>query len=182
MIRINLLPQRRTKTNETVQQQLLAFAGVLVVTIVVSFVWWALTAKEEEARADLVKAKRQELAQLDKIIGEVNEFTAKKKELEDKLAVIQDLKRGKTGPVRALDDLATEIPNRVWLTSMLETGGSVDLEGSAVDHEDVSAFMKSLQKSKYFSNVVLTYSKTGKNQGGTQFYDFKITCTVNYSA
>jgi len=152
------------------------------VTIVGSFVWWALTAKEEEGRADTVKSKQQELAQLDKIIGEVNEFTAKKKELEDKLNVIQDLKKGKTGPVRALDDLATEIPNRVWLTSMVETGGSVVLEGSAVDHEDVSAFMKSLQKSKYFSNVVLGYSKAGRAASGTQFYDFKITCNVNYSA
>jgi type IV pilus assembly protein PilN len=92
----------------------------------------------------------------------VNEFTAKKKELEDKLQIIDQLRKGKTGPVRALDDLAREIPNRVWLTKVEEKGGSVTFEGQAVDHEDVSSFMKSLQKSKYFTNIVLGFSKADR--------------------
>jgi type IV pilus assembly protein PilN len=179
MIRINLLQQKKSARTETVQQQLLAFAAVLVLTIVGSFVWWALKSKEEENRAETVKAKQAELAQLDKIIGEVNEFTTKKKELEEKLQVIQQLKKGKTGPVRALDDLATEIPNRVWLLKMDETAGRVTFEGIAVEHEDVSAFMKALQKSKYFSGVTLGVSKEGAQK---PFYEFKITCSVNYSA
>lgn len=183
MIRINLLPAKKSARTETVQQQLLAFAGVLVVTIVACFVWWALKSKEEENRAETVKAKQQELAQLDKIIGEVNAFTTTKKELEEKLQVIQTLRKGKTGPVRALDDLAAEIPNRVWLTKMEETGGKITFEGNAIDHEDVSAFMKSLQKSKYFTNVVLGYSRTSKdNRQRVTFYEFKITCSVNYAA
>jgi type IV pilus assembly protein PilN len=183
MMRINLLPAKKSARTETVQQQLLAFAGVLVVTIVACFVWWALKSKEAENRAATVKAKQQELAQLDKIIGEVNEFTTKKKELEEKLQVIQTLKKGKTGPVRALDDLATEIPNRVWLVKMEETASRITFEGRAIDHEDVSAFMKALQKSKYFKNVVLGYSKIAKEaKDRVEIYEFKITCQVNYSA
>lgn len=181
MIRINLLPIRQTRKRETVQQQLLAFAGVLVLTIVVCVAWWSWIASEENKRKELIGKKQQELAQLDKIIGEVNEFTTKKKELEEKLGVITSLKKGKTGPVRALDDLATEIPKRVWLLEMKEQGGAVTLTGNAVDHEDVSAFMKALQKSKYFSNIVLGYSRAS-GSGKAGFYEFKITCTVNYSA
>ena len=57
------------------------------------------------------------------------------------------------------------------------------IEGSAIDHEDVSAFMKSLEKSKYFSGIVLGYSKAKKNrENGVTLYEFKITCAVNYSA
>ncbi|MCC7380252.1 MAG: PilN domain-containing protein [Deltaproteobacteria bacterium] len=183
MIRINLLPARKRKGTETVQQQLLAFAAVLVLAIVACFVWWALKAKEADGRAETKKAKEQELAQLDKIIGEVNEFTTKKKELEEKLQVIQSLKKGKTGPVRALDDLATEVPNRVWLSKIEEVSGRMIFEGNAIDHEDVSAFMKALQKSKYFTGVVLGYSRSAKSSKvGVSFYEFKITCAVNYSA
>ncbi len=182
MIRINLLQQKKTIRNESIQRQLLGFAMVIVVTLVGCFVWWAVKNHEADSRQETVKAKQQEVAQLDKIIGEVNEFTQKKKELEEKLNVIQSLKKGKTGPVRALDDLATEIPNRVWLSKMEESGGRMVFEGQAVDHEDVSAFMKALQKSKYFSNVVLGFSKAGKAQGGAVFYEFKITCSVNYTA
>lgn len=181
MIRINLLPVRQTKKRETVQQQLLAFAGVVIATIIGCIVWTGYNSSIKTEREAQIADKRKELAQLDKIIGEVNEFTSKKKELEDKLQIIEQLKKGKTGPVRALDDLATEIPNRVWLTKLDEKGGSMTLEGMAIDHEDVSAFMKALQKSKYFSNIVLSYSKEKRDQSN-RLYDFKITCSVNYAA
>jgi len=183
MIRINLLPIRATRKRETVMQQLLAFAGVLFMTILACVAWWAWSSKEEEKRQSTITAKRTELAQLDKIIGEVNEFTTKKKELQDKLKVITDLRRGKTGPVRALDDLATEIPKRVWLTEMKEEGGSVTFDGRAIDHEDVSQFMKALQKSKYFDGVVLGFSRASVDAASRAvFYEFQITCTVDYSA
>ena len=182
MIRINLLPIQATRRRQTIQHQLLGAAAALIVTIVICIVWTAIRSSEAEEKKAQIVEKQQELAQLDKIIGEVNEFTTKKKELEEKLKIIEDLRKGKTGPVRALDDLATEIPNRVWLEKMTENNGSVTLEGVAIDHEDVSAFMKSLQKSKYFSGIVLGFSKQNKDKSGVNLYEFKITCHVNYSA
>jgi type IV pilus assembly protein PilN len=183
MIRINLLPVRQSKKRETVQQQLLAFAGVIIGTVIGCIVWTAYNSNLASERKEQIAERRKELQQLDKIIGEVNEFTNKKKELEEKLKIIDDLKKGKTGPVRALDDLATEIPNRVWLTKVEEKSSSVTLEGTAVDHEDVSAFMKALQKSKYFRNVVLNFSKQiDSKDGSAPLYQFKIACSVNYAA
>jgi type IV pilus assembly protein PilN len=180
MIRINLLPVRQTRKRETIQQQLLAFVGVIIATIIGCIVWTAYNSSVKADRESQIGDKKKELAQLDKIIGEVNEFTSKKKELEEKLQIIDQLKKGKTGPVRALDDLATEIPNRVWLTKLDEKGGTITFEGRAIDPEDVSAFMKSLEKSKYFSAVTLGFSKSGK-EGTSTIYEFKITCRVNYA-
>ncbi|MBI2375451.1 MAG: PilN domain-containing protein [Deltaproteobacteria bacterium] len=183
MIRINLLPIRQEKRRETVQQQLLAFVGILILVGLACVGWWKMKDNDLQDKIKQVEAKKTEIKQLDKIIGEVNEFTAKKKELQSKLEVIQQLKKGKTGPVRALDDLATEIPKRVWLTKLMEAKGQLTLTGYAIDHEDVSAFMKALQKSKYFTNVNLAYSRTGDvSEGGVETYAFSITCTVNYAA
>jgi type IV pilus assembly protein PilN len=182
MIRINLLPIQATRRRQTIQHQLLGAAAFLILTIVICIVWTAVRSSVAEEKKAQITEKQQELAQLDKIIGEVNEFTTKKKELEEKLQIIEDLRKGKTGPVRALDDLATEIPNRVWLEKMVESNGAVTLEGVAIDHEDVSAFMKALQKSKYFKGIVLGFSKQEKDKSGVNLYQFKITCTVNYSA
>lgn len=183
MIRINLLPIRANLKRETVLRQLLVGAGLIIITIIACIVWTAtISSRVEEKRAQITE-KQNELKQLDKIIGEVNEFTTKKTELEEKLKIIEQLRKGKTGPVRALDDLATEVPNRVWLTNLEEKGGSVTIEGRAIDHEDVSSFMKSLQKSKYFSSIVLGFSKASKDaKTKATLYDFKITCRVNYSA
>jgi type IV pilus assembly protein PilN len=182
MIRINLLPVRQTQKRQTIQQQLVAAAGVVIATIIACIVWTAAVSSHAEELLKQIRDKESERAQLDKVIGEVNEFSAKRKELEDKLKVIDDLRKGKTGPVRALDDLASEIPNRIWLTKVEETSGSVVLEGKAVDHEDVSTFLKALQKSKYFGNIVLGFSKSVQDGKGVTLYEFKITCTVNYSA
>jgi type IV pilus assembly protein PilN len=183
MIRINLLPIQATRRRQTIQHQLLGAAAAVIVVIVGCIVWTAYKSSESEEKKAQIAEKNQELKQLDKIIGEVNEFTSKKKELEDKLKIIDTLRKGKTGPVRALDDLATEIPNRVWLEKMEETNGAVTLSGVAIDHEDVSAFMKALQKSKYFTGIVLGYSKQVKqDKSSVSLYEFKITCAVNYSA
>lgn len=183
MIRINLLPIRQTQKRQTVQQQLLVGALVIMAAIIGCIVWIAVVSSSVTERQEQIAAKQSELQQLDKIIGEVNEFTSKKKELEEKLDIIETLRKGKTGPVKALDDLATEIPNRVWITEMTEAGGSVKIRGTAIDHEDVSAFMKALQKSKYFSGIVLSYSKAAKDaKSNATLYEFEISCSVNYSA
>lgn len=182
MIRINLLPVRQTQKRQTIQQQLLAGAALVVVTIVVCIVWAASVSSTYESKLRLKKQKQDELAQLQKIIGEVNQFNATKKELQDKLKVIDDLRKSKSGPVRAMDDLASEVPNRIWLTSFVEAGGAVTVEGQAIDHEDVSAFMKALQKSKYFTGVQLGYSQQDNPRNKVDLYKFRITCQVNYSA
>jgi type IV pilus assembly protein PilN len=183
MIRINLLPVRQNQKRQTVQQQLVIGGMLLLATVVACVIWSAAISSQVDERNQQIAQKRNELKQLDKIIGEVNEFTTKKQELEDKLKIIDQLRKGKTGPVKALDDLATEIPNRVWLTNINESAGSVSIEGLAIEHEDVSAFMKSLQKSKYFGAINLKSSNEAKDpSSGVTLYQFKITCTVNYSA
>lgn len=183
MIRINLLPIRQTQKRQTVQQQLLAGAAAVIVTLIVCIIWYAKVSGDEKQLRQAKIEKEQELEQLNLIIGKVNELEDKKKELQEKQRIIEDLRKGKTGPVRALDDLATEIPDRVWITELAEQGGSVTIAGKAINHENVSAFMKSLEKSKYFDNIALGFSKASKpDDKGVTLYEFEITCTVNYSA
>lgn len=183
MIRINLLPIRQTQKRQTVQQQLLIGVACLVVTTLGCFGWYYKVSNDAQNLKTEIQKKTQELAQLDKIIGEINELEKKKSELIKKQKIIEDLRKGKTGPVRALDDLATLIPDRVWITEFEEKMGSLTLSGRAINHENVSAFMKALQKSKYFTSVSLGYSRTSKQKTkGVTLYEFQIKCRVNYSA
>lgn len=185
MIRINLLPVRQTQRRQVVHKQLLGGAAALVITVIICIVWYAKVSSDSQELQSAIQQKQTELANLEKIIGQVTDLQAKKKELEDKQGIIDRLRKGKTGPVRALDDLSSEIPDRVWVTELKEQNSSVVIKGMAIEHEDVSAFMKSLQNSRYFSGVSLGYSKakqeTAKSQGVT-LYEFEITCQVNYSA
>ena len=182
MIRINLLPIRQTQKRQTIQQQLIIGCAIVVLTLIGCIIIYSSVSSQAKELQKRIRENQQKLAQLDKIIGEVNKFNEKKKELQDKLEIIESLRRGKTGPIRALDDLATETPDRVWLTELDEQNSRVTISGQAIEHEDVSAFMKTLEKSKYFKEIRLEYSKAGKANKNVTLYDFKITCLVDYSA
>jgi Tfp pilus assembly protein PilN len=78
-----------------------------------------------------------------------------------------------------MDELATIIPNRAWLTEYAEQNGSVVMRGNAVTYEDLSAFAQKLKTSKYFGNVTIKKASQ-KNQSGS--VEWEIDCTANYSA
>src|SRR5919204_124448 len=97
-----------------------------------------------------IVSTRNEIAQLEKTIGEVKSITQDKKALEDKLKILDTLKKARTGPVKVMDELATIIPNRAWIGEFNEQNGSVLMKGWAVTYEDLSAFAQKLKTSKYF--------------------------------
>jgi type IV pilus assembly protein PilN len=95
--------------------------------------------------------------------------------------VIERLEKGKLGPVRVLDELSTNIPKRVWITSFREKEGDLSLRGTGLENADISEFMRALQKSKFFDNVRLKYTQS-TSQEGVLIYKFEITAKVNYAA
>lgn len=181
MIRINLLPVRQKRGHQSTQAQLWIGAVLLLATVLGCVFWAWSVAGTLENRKEQIQTKEQEKKRLAKQIREVKDLEDVMKELKEKLAVIDKLSKSKTGPVRVLDDLSKETPTQVWLTDVDDKSGGMTIKGVSLDHEHVSAFMKALQTSKYFSNVILKHSKETKQKGGT-LYEFSITCKVNYSA
>jgi type IV pilus assembly protein PilN len=180
MIRINLLPVRVSKTKAAGKQQLLLFA-LLVVLVFIGNYWWSKSrASDLAAREDKLRRTRDEIAQLERIIGEVKNIKAQQSELRDKLAVLDKLRAGRQGPVKMLDDLATIIPKKVWLRKMDEKGGAVTFDGTASTIDDVSAFMSALRRSQYFSGVELRKT-TAKADKQFRMVEFTISATANYA-
>jgi type IV pilus assembly protein PilN len=180
MIRINLLPVRVSKKKQAGTQQLVLAALVLVAALGGNF-WWtssrAGTLADQEAKLARTKA---ELTRLDKILGEVKDIKEQQAAVKDKLAVLDRLKLGRSGPVRLLDDLATVIPKRVSLRKLDEKNGVVVFDGSAATIEDVSVFMSALERSEYFSRVELKKT-AAKEDPGHRIVEFTLTATANYT-
>src|SRR6478609_187876 len=100
MIRINLLPVRQAKKKEMGRQQLVLFAGIVFLAFVFNgWGYFSVSTELSGKQADVTK-RQGEIKQLEKIIGEVNTITKDKKALEDKLAVLDELRKGRTGPVK----------------------------------------------------------------------------------
>ncbi|HYX91643.1 MAG TPA: PilN domain-containing protein [Myxococcaceae bacterium] len=156
MIKINLLPVRQVKKREAGKQILLLYAVLLLGALVGNWYWWS---SRDSAREELVKKVRAtdaKIKELERIIGEVNNINRRKKELEEKLAVLNELRKGRSGPVKILDALAEATPKKVWLKEFDEKAGQVKLSGTAFSHEDVAELMRGLQ------NVVWTPKGMGR--------------------
>jgi len=180
MIRINLLPVRISKKKVAGKQQLIFFALAVVFALICNF-WWSRNRTQVLAnREDKLKRTRAEIAQLEKIIGEVKNIKAQQAAVKDKLAVLDKLKAGRQGPVKMLDELATIMPKRVWLRKLDEKGGTATIEGGAGTIEDVSAFLTALKRAQYFSAPELKKT-SAKREGKFKTVDFTITANINYT-
>jgi type IV pilus assembly protein PilN len=180
MIRINLLPVRASRKKQAGRQQVAALAALLIFGLVANFAWSRsrdATLASGEAK---LKATRTEIAQLERIIGEVKSIKAQQATVKDKLAVLDRLKAGRQGPVRVLDDLSTLIPKKLWLRKLDEKVGAISFEGVAASIDDVSAFLSALKRSQYFTSPELrkTVAKAERN---VKLVDFTITAGVNYT-
>jgi type IV pilus assembly protein PilN len=144
MIRINLLPVRQVQKREISRQFLVLVGVVIVLAGVLNYLAYERLASEANRNAKRIAQTQARIAELEKVIGEVNNINKRKKEVEDKLKVLSDLRKGRSGPVRLLDALSTAIPKKVWLTDFDEKSNAVKITGMAASHEDVAEFMRSL--------------------------------------
>jgi len=145
MIHINLLPVRQEKKREVGRQFLVAVGGALFVALLANWLWYDGLASEEKKNAQRIAGTQARIAELEKVIGEVNNINARKKDVQAKLAILADLRKQRTGPVRMLDALSRSIPKKVWLTGFDEKSNAVKMTGRAASHEDVAEFMRALQ-------------------------------------
>jgi type IV pilus assembly protein PilN len=180
MIRINLLPVRVSKKKTVGKQQLLLFGLVIVLGFIGNFFWASSRASELQAREAKVKSLKDEISQLDRIIGEVKNIKDQQAALREKLDILAQLKANRSGPVRVLDALATVTPKRLWLTKMEEKGGAVTYTGAASTIDDVSEFMSALKQNPYFGTVELQKT-TAKLDKGMEFVEFSLTAALNYA-
>jgi type IV pilus assembly protein PilN len=178
MIKINLLPVRAAKKREFGRQQIILFALVLVLASIGNYFWYSNVETQKEQLDQQIARTHAEIAQLEKTIGEVKSIKEDKKALEDKLKILDTLKKGRVGPVKVMDELATIIPQKVWVLEYAEAKGEVSMTGSAVSYEDLSTFSKKLKASKHFHEI--TIKKATQRADGA--VDWAITCTADYSA
>lgn len=180
MTRINLLPVRVSKKQAQGRQQLLVLLLVVLLAFIANWVWASSRAGDLAARDAKLRRTRDEIAQLDRIIGEVKDIKAQQQALKEKLDALDRLKAGRTGPVKLLDQLAQVLPQRLELKKMDERAGAVTFEGSAATIDDVSAFLTALKQSPYFTNVELKKT-TAVTRSGLRIVDFTVNATANYT-
>lgn len=144
MIRINLLPVRQAAKRESGRQFLVAGLMLTAMAAGANYYWFLTRDAERQRKQDQVTQTQQRITELDKVIGEVTKLNQRKKEVQDKLAILDKLRKQRAGPVRMLDALASAIPKKIVIEAFAEVASAARLSGTGESHEDVSEFMKGL--------------------------------------
>jgi len=182
MIRINLLPYREKEKKENLQRQILLSSGTLVIVILVLVaVYFYFSMNVGGLEKKIVEANAR-LVILDKKVGDIERFKRDKKDLEQKLGVINALEGNRIFPVRMLDELNMLVPTKeMWLERLTETGQELRIEGTAKDNGTVALFMKNLEKARFIKTVDLVVSRE-KDVAGTKLQQFILTCGLKREA
>ncbi len=153
MIRINLVRGKRKKRREL-------NAGVawiaLPLMVLAGTIYFHTTVTGKIARlGDGIAKANAEIAQLQKQIGEVEKFKARKAELQKKVDIISNLQKGRTGPVRHFEALSAAIPEKCWIDTLGVKDERVTLSGVALNNYTIANFMTALGQTGRFRDVVL---------------------------
>jgi type IV pilus assembly protein PilN len=171
---INLLPHREARRAADLRERVaLLVLGMVLLAGGIFFMSQHVSSQVEQAQANVAQLE----ADIDRYQPQlklVKSFRKQKKQLQNKLDVIEGLERARSGPVRLLDELASNVPERLWLTEIEAKGKGIKLEGQSLDTGVVADFLRELNASPYFKNVDLDKTTGGKVVKGVRLVNFVI--------
>jgi type IV pilus assembly protein PilN len=157
MIRINLLAvERKPEKKSALAGQKVTILGTAILAAAALLIAWRhFSVRQESARLDgEIRAAQQEQQRLRSILQQVEDFEKRRSQLQQRVALIEELRQGQTGPVRMLDEISRGMPDRLWLTQLVQDTTGVKIEGRTSSLTSLSDFVGNLESSGYFAKPV----------------------------
>jgi type IV pilus assembly protein PilN len=178
MIKINLLLAKKEKKKVGMQREIivLILSAVLLLVILI-FVQWRMDKAEEDILVQIAD-KEKKIAQHRSLAAELDKAKESQKTLQEKLNIINSLKKEKASSARVLDELSIDKPEKLHFESLKKEGTKLGIEGIALDDETVANFMENLRKSKLFKNVDLVVSEQIE-QSKIKLKKFILACEIS---
>jgi type IV pilus assembly protein PilN len=160
MIRINLLTVDRDRSKKTrvvisAAQRVTIGASLILVATVVGLGWWFWTLRSQSAEIDQSIARAElETQQLRAVLAQVQTFETRKAQLQQRVTLIEQLRKGQAAPVHVLDEISRSVPERLWLSDMKQTGSDFTLTGFATTMTALSDFVGGIESTKWFIKPV----------------------------
>ena len=136
---------------------------VLGLALIGGFYWfyavpaWEEMATREQKLATLRVgvAKGQATAnQLNQFRQQVAQFEARRVQLQQRVTLIEELRKGQSGPVHLLDQISKSLPESMWLTDLKQAANEITMEGRCTSMNALSDFVSALEASNLFERPV----------------------------
>jgi type IV pilus assembly protein PilN len=188
MIRINLIAGERRAAKSAGRSlqlgQKVTVAGSLLVVLAVVLIGWRYWTimQDREAMTRDIEAARREESRLAEVLKQVADFEASRTRLQQRVALIDDLRKGQTAPVHMIDQISRSLPEMTWLTQLKQENYDITIEGRCLSQTALSDFVSNLEASHYFKRPVeIIESTLVAAQEGPQLIRFVIKATFQMS-
>ena len=167
MIKINLLATERKATNKKLAfdpaKQVTTVCGaiLLVAAAVIGWRFWQVRSDERQMETAIASAQ-QETQRLHSVIMQMQQFEQRKAQLQQRVTLIEQLRKDQIGPVHMLDQISLALPPSIWLNEMKQTAtpNEVLIDGRSLTLTGLSDFVANLEKSGYFQKSVEIVNST----------------------
>ena len=114
MIRINLLTVERTRTRAKkpavampAAQRVTVGACIVLLATVTGIGWWFWSLREQSHAVDREIARAEvESRNLRSVLAQVQKFESRKTQLQQRVTLIEQLRKGQSAPARVLDQIS----------------------------------------------------------------------------
>ena len=160
MIKINLLAveRERVKRKATFQlsaQKVAIGCSLILVASALGVGWWYWSLQRDSAQLDQeIVAAERETVRLRNVILQVQQFEQRRAQLQQRVTLIEQLRKGQARPVRLLDEVSRALPDTMWLLELRQTDTEVLIEGRCTNLNALSDFVSGLEVSNLFTRPV----------------------------
>jgi len=177
MAHINLLPWREEaeKVKQREYFSILALIGILAFAVVFSISqFYQAKINGQNARNQYLK---NEIQILDIRIAEIKTLNEKKKELEQRMSVVEQLQRSRNVGTQVLNEIANVVPNGIYLTELRKQNNILELIGKSESNNHLANMIREIERSDLFVDAVLE-SITSSNAESKLLSDFKMRVLI----
>lgn len=171
MIRINLVGVERQKAKKAaifdVGKQITVACSLILVMAALGIGWWYWSLNQASTRVDQeLTATEQERARLQSLLAEVRDFEAQRGQLQQRVALIEQLRSGQSVPVQLLDHVSRSLPDMLWLTEMIQEGDAVTISGQSTTLIALSDFVGNLANGSLLQKPIELVNSQVETVGG----------------
>ncbi len=182
MIRINLLPHREIKRKQQQKEFFIMLGAVAGLGAAIWFATHSYLNRELEDQNGRNTYLESQISQLDKQIDEIKKLKEQTAILLQRKKVVETLQANRAETVYLLDQLVRQLPDGVYLKSVMQKAGKVTINGYAQSNARVSTFMRNLEASPYLEKPNLIEIKAVTlDKGASRISEFSLTVSLTRS-
>lgn len=177
MAYINLLPWREEAEKAKQREYFTILTAIALAAFAIVFIvnqFYQMRIDDQNIRNQFLK---NEIQTLDLRIAKIKSLNEKKKELEKRTSVVEQLQRSRNVGTQVLDEIAKVVPNGIYLTRLEKQDNTLNIVGKSESNNHLANMIREIESSDLFEDAILE-SITSNDAQSKLLSDFKMRVRI----